>query len=316
VNVLVFLDDNGNGALDAGEATRVPGVQVAIGGRSAVSEAGTGRAVVSGVPVGAQTLTVVAASLPPYFQAAPPIPVGVPAGDVAVPLKLPIGTNRSYVHIAFGDSITVGDGSSDGKGYVGILQNDLRSHFGRGDIENHGVEGTRTDAGAMRLPPIESSVHPTYTIILYGTNDWNEAACRNAFPCYTVSSLHTMVQEARAVSSLPIVATIPLANPTYPNGDDRNAWVTAMNNQIRSMLAGESVPVADVEKAFLAEPGDLSNLFVDHIHPNDRGHQLIAQAFFKAITTPRGASGTSFGADGIAGPYLLLTPPRARRRVR
>src|SRR4051812_43459436 len=54
----VYYDENGNGRADADETIRVPDVEVTIGGRSARSEKATGRAVITGVPAGAQTLTV------------------------------------------------------------------------------------------------------------------------------------------------------------------------------------------------------------------------------------------------------------------
>src|SRR3954471_5735603 len=69
VTVVVFSDENGNGALDATEAARVPGVEVSLGGRSARSAVTTGRAVIEGVPSGSQTISVSTATLPPYYAA-------------------------------------------------------------------------------------------------------------------------------------------------------------------------------------------------------------------------------------------------------
>ena len=44
LSVVVFYDENANGLLDASEAFRVPGVVIEAGGRSARSQALTGRA--------------------------------------------------------------------------------------------------------------------------------------------------------------------------------------------------------------------------------------------------------------------------------
>src|SRR3954463_4024552 len=60
----VYYDENGNGVADPGETIRIPDVEVTVGGRSARSEKGTGRAVVTGVPAGAQTVGVRADTLP------------------------------------------------------------------------------------------------------------------------------------------------------------------------------------------------------------------------------------------------------------
>ena len=46
----------------------------------------------------------------------------------------------------------------------------------------------------------------------------------------------------------------------------------------------EARPV-DLEAAFLAQPS-LRALYTDHVHPNDAGYEVMAQAFFEAITLP------------------------------
>jgi hypothetical protein len=45
---------------------------------------------------------------------------------------------------------------------------------------------------------------------------------------------------------------------------------------------------------------------VDHVHPNDAGYELIATAFFNAITGPVAPSSTS-----LALPALFTSPRRA-----
>src|SRR5258707_14728674 len=71
----LYYDENQNGRAEPGEAIRIPDVEVSIGGRSARPEKMTRRPGVTGVPAGAQTLTVRADTLPPFYaleQAAMP----------------------------------------------------------------------------------------------------------------------------------------------------------------------------------------------------------------------------------------------------
>ena len=68
-----------------------------------------------------------------------------------LPATLPIGKNRPNIYMAFGDSITDGDGSTDETGYRNRLQSKLDAWFGAGRIENQAIGGTRSHEGAERI---------------------------------------------------------------------------------------------------------------------------------------------------------------------
>ena len=153
VTGVVFYDVNGNGLLDATEVVRLPGVTVSIGGHAATSGTG-GRFTVDGVAAGAQQATLRPESLPAYFTAGTPVGVTAPqtGGDVAVPAVLAIGARaRPSVYLAFGDSITWGEGSSDGGGYRDFLDVQLRAYWGAGDTINDGIPGTKSNRGESRI---------------------------------------------------------------------------------------------------------------------------------------------------------------------
>jgi lysophospholipase L1-like esterase len=310
VSGYLFYDENGNGVADSSEIVRLPSVGVAIGGQNATTATG-GRFSIASVPNGAQMGQARPDTLPAYFTAAA-VNVTVPAtGDVPVPARLVIGSrNRPNVYLAFGDSITAGEGSSDDEGYVDDLAQQLKTFWGKADIPNRGEPGTRSNAGRSRLPGVLAQTRPAYALILYGTNDWNEPECRNAFPCYTIDSLRSMIQDTRSAGAFPIVGTIPPVNPQFTdrNPTERNDWVRRMNELIRPMAASERAPVAEIHGDFLKQPS-LPALFYDFLHPNDQGYHLITQAFFRAITQP--LAGTSAAADD-AGPVLFAAPGQKR----
>jgi lysophospholipase L1-like esterase len=301
----VFYDENGNGVLDAPEAVRLPGVTVAIGGKTAASATG-GRFTVSDVPSGPQEATISAGTLPAYFTAGPAVSLTAPAsGEVALPAVLAIAAPmRKNVYLAFGDSISAGVGSTGSMGYRDFLAADLRAYWGRADVLNGGRSGTKTDVGEAKIWDDVAYYKPAYVLILYGTNDWNYAPCRNDFPCYTIDNLRSMVQQARAGGALPIVGTIPPVNPNYADrqAEDRNDWVRRMNALVKAMAAQERAPVADVHTAFLNQQS-LPPLFADFLHPNDEGYRVMSRAFFDAITKPLA------GSAQAAGLPLLLDRP-------
>jgi lysophospholipase L1-like esterase len=292
VTVVVFYDENDNGLLDPGEVVRLPDVDVLVGTATAKTERGTGRATVMAL-AGAQTVSLRPESLPAFFTLRITPTVTVPAtAEVRLPVTLPIPPNlRPNVYMAFGDSITTGLGSSDGTGYRNRLDFLLTPYLGFSDVVNEGRDGTQTNEGADRVGRALNRQQPAYTLILYGTNDWNRIPCQMSAPCDTPDFEREIIDQVKAFGSLPVLSTIIPANPAL-NSPERNQWVAAVNAVLRDLAREEGAALADPEKAFLAA-GDMSRLFSDHIHPNDSGYDLIAQAFFQAITGPRGTSATA-----------------------
>jgi lysophospholipase L1-like esterase len=68
--------------------------------------------------------------------------------------------------------------------------------------------------------------------------------------------------------------------------------VRAQNGYLRDLARAERVPLSDPATLFFAS-SNLPSLFSDAVHPNDAGYELIAQAFFTAITGPRSATGVA-----------------------
>ena len=302
VGVALYYDQNGNGTLDADEGIRIPDATVEIAGKQGHSAPLTGEAIVDGVPAGAQTLTVRASSLPPYFEPPAPVAIVVPqtAGTTFVPVTLPIGSNRPNLYLAFGDSISDGEGSSDGGGYASRLQRKLQAHLGGATVVKDGLSATRSNRGAERLPA-SLNVRPAYTLIHYGTNDWNMGECKSHFPCYTIDSLRSMVRAVRGRQGLPILATLIPGNPIVAaQQPERNMWVAVIDARIRDLAREENVVVADMEAAFLhTTNNEYGVLYTDHVHPNDAGYEVMAEAFFQAIAHPATA------AAGFEGPPLF-----------
>jgi hypothetical protein len=69
---------------------------------------------------------------------------------------------------------------------------------------------------------------------------------------------------------------------------------------------------ADANAEFKASTVGLVPLFSDEVHPNDAGYQLLAQAWFKAITRGRAAAATS-RSGRLGGLPLLLGEPAPGR---
>ena len=290
LDAIVFYDENGNGLQDGNEHAVVPGVVVQVLGRSAKAAPATGLANLTGIPGGRWPAQEQAASFPPFYRAGPAVEVSVPPMDgqpARLPAVLPIGSNHPNVYMAFGDSITDGDGSFDQNGYRLKLQEKLDAWFGAGEMVNRAIGGTRSNTGAARIASSLSNVKPAYTLIMYGTNDWNDHLCRDAVPCFTIDSLRAMVRSVKGAGGLPVLSTILPVNTGFDarTPPSRNEWVAAQNGLIKAMATEERALLVDNYAAFMAVP-DFHTLFNDHVHPNDTGYAIIVDQFFKALTTP------------------------------
>jgi lysophospholipase L1-like esterase len=292
VVAVVFYDENGNGTLDAGERARIPDAVVEVAGRTGRSEKLTGRTEIAGVPAGNHAVSVRADSLPPFYTPARTALLQVPqaaGADAMVGATLEVAANRPGIYMAFGDSITEGDGSSDGLGYRARLEAKLQAHFGTASVVMDAVGGTNSSVGALRIASGLRRLRPAYTLIHYGTNDWNSGPCQDVVQgCFTIPALGSMLVEARAAGSLPCLATIIPTNTGYDSRTppSRNVWVSQINQQVRALARAQGALLVDLEAAFLMQ-GSLSGLFVDHVHPNDRGYEIMATTFFEAIAHGR-----------------------------
>ena len=182
--VRVFYDENGDGARGSSENAVVPETVVSVDGQTGVAAPANGYTTLDGVQAG--SYPVLFTKLPPFYTQGAVTTLTVPqaAGvEVYVPAVLPIGGNVPATYMAFGDSITEGDGSTDGEGYRTLLAPRLDSHFGEGMIIDAAAPGTRSNAGARRIDRALNSVQPAYVIILYGTNAWNERQRRDRRNC-------------------------------------------------------------------------------------------------------------------------------------
>lgn len=286
VRAVVFYDENATGVLDSAEPIRIPDVTVTVAGHSAPSAKRTGEADVTGVPAGTFPVAVRIDTLPPFFSAGPSPSVTVPTdGTVPLSVTLNIGANQPNVYMAFGDSLTAGDGVATSQAWPARLQALLEQHFGGAVVRNRGASGTNSFEALERLQRNLNGNEPAYTLILYGTNDWNDIECQDNPDCHTVPNLRTVVQRVKGFHSLPFIATLPPGNPALvPAG--RNDWIAAVNDRIRAMAAQEGAFLVDIHRLFLRQP-NLPGLYVDHLHLNPAGHDLAASAWFEAIAHGR-----------------------------
>lgn len=202
----------------------------------------------------------------------------------------PISTQvsaRAYMeYVAFGDSITNGegddiasddtsnDGLNSGGGFEPILNNLLTSAKGYShSIVNEGYGGYTAQQGYSIIPTVLAN-HPNATcyLIMFGTNDAYPAVSKSVYKSYMQSIINAVTGAGK---------TAYLAKVPYSTDGSIDAMIQQYNQAIDELVAenGISVVPPNFYSHFQAHPDQLA----DDLHPNGTGYQSMAQMWKDAL---------------------------------
>lgn len=180
------------------------------------------------------------------------------------------------------------------------------------EIENYGKFGGTVTAGAGLMDRHLSEIcRSKYTILGFGGNDsdfnWQEIADNPADKHHPRTDIRTfslayksLVDKVRHLGSRPLILSLaPLDAERYfrhitrgmdaygrsnvlnwlGGGTDAiTNWHEMYNLQVFKLGMALNVPVIDITSAFLFKKDFSEYLCMDGIHPNEKGHRLIADA--------------------------------------
>lgn len=213
------------------------------------------------------------------------------AGPTSGPSQQPtqvtfdFGPNNALRVTAFGDSITRGVlGDVDGEtiatsnNYPNNLQLALRTLNPQFRVINRGMPGELTADGRRRIRGVMALDRPGFVLIMEGTND----ATDDANPGAIVANLESMVTQAQANHTIPVIGTIP---PDFRNDPVAQSIIQEANRRIRTMAAARTVVVAEIfdgmnDRSLFGSP---ARGIPDPLHPNERGYVRMAGIWFTAM---------------------------------
>lgn len=179
-----------------------------------------------------------------------------------------IPDNRQNICVAMGDSITVGDGATSyANSYVPLLS----TRWGK-TILNEGVGGAYSSYGAATIDEVLYQHNPRYITIYFGTNDAGLAD-----PDDTIAHLQYIIERAKENGTIPVIATL---GPSIGEWGWRKPYLIDLSRGIRQLAASEGIACADIEAAL----GWNESYMANSLHPNDEGHRIIADTFYRALT--------------------------------
>ena len=189
-------------------------------------------------------------------------------------------------YVAFGDGITYGvinDQAAPELGYVPRLEALLKENFGPSEVANEGVSGDSTLNGLGRMSDVLALHSARYLLLMEGTND---VVSLEVSVDATAFNIEQMVRKVLDFRALPVLATI------IPRKDWR--WDAAIyrdriygiNDNIRRIAQNLKLPFADMFETYFNFPepeGGWRALLSDDVHPNERGYEVMTQAWWNEI---------------------------------
>lgn len=206
------------------------------------------------------------------------------ASAVASPLADRIAAGEETRIVCFGDSITgVYYHTGGHRAWSHLLGDQLKQAWpgARLIMLNAGVSGNTTADALARLDADVLAHHPHLVVMKFGMNDTARLS-----PDAFRANLHALCDRIDAAGSDVLLLTpnaVDLGDAARP--PEKVAAYAAI---VRDVGRERGVAVADVHAAFAgvqaSAPADWLRLMSDTIHPNLRGHALIAATATAAIT--------------------------------
>lgn len=189
--------------------------------------------------------------------------------------------------VCFGDSVTgVYYHTGDRRAWCELVGIALRRLYPRAPLEmvNAGVSGNSTADGLARMEADVIRPHPQLVVAMFGLNDVTRIT-----PDDFRANLRQIVQRSRQAGAEVILMT---PNAVSAGDDKRLPGKVADYAQITREVGRElAVPVTDTFHAFESvQAGDHRawlGMMSDTIHPNMRGHRLLAGEVVRTLTGHR-----------------------------
>ena len=193
--------------------------------------------------------------------------------------------NKSKNIVFIGDSISRGVGASSyGNRYTTLVTNFLNKQQYEFKEKNLAISGSTLVDQAWPSPNASAYPHvlgkvisakPDIVIIQHGTND-NAVGCSLAQFFWSYRQLVRTIKEKLPKTKI-VCMTIC---PSWKAQNSNKEWLNRANIGIQEIAALENTLLAHTNFALK----NRKELFPDGIHPNDKGHKIIAESIIKALS--------------------------------
>lgn len=174
---------------------------------------------------------------------------------------------------ALGDSITFGLGASvRSNAYVYQTRKLLQANGKNHTLIDIGISGIRTDELLAKWKGAGGRCDPDLVTIMIGTNDLGQGYTLTQYQT-NLTSLINDIKSRKSFGKCYIV----LCTPPWRN-DVQTVNQTQWNSMIQTVATATDVDFVDTYSAF-----NNATYLSDTLHPNDSGHQLIANILYAKL---------------------------------
>ncbi len=202
---------------------------------------------------------------------------------------------RHFKIVTLGDSITRGyrEGVKKEETFSACLERELKALKYDVEVVNKGIGGERTDQGLKRLQQDVLDLKPGVVTIMYGANDSYVDEGKTASRITREEfgdNLRELVKQIRVIDATPILMTsTPAGKDHGPTGAGEHPNLRLSNyvQECRDVAKELDVPLIDHYSEWMQMEKDGidfgKDLMTDQVHPNAKGHQLMAKSMLKLI---------------------------------
>ncbi len=183
---------------------------------------------------------------------------------------IPFASAEAKKLVVIGDSLTEGYGVAKEKAWPALLQKKLTEAKKEYEVVNSGVSGSTSSSGPSRMS-WQLKSKPAVVILALGAND----GLRGSSVKFMEDNLNKTVELAKKASTKVILAGMMMP-PNYGK-----EYAKSYAAAFKRVAEKQKVPFIPF---LLDKVGGVSELnLTDGIHPNEKGHVVIAETVFKAI---------------------------------
>jgi acyl-CoA thioesterase-1 len=183
---------------------------------------------------------------------------------------LPKPADHRPLVVFLGDSLTAGLGVDEGQAYPALIGQRLAAEGHPARVVNAGVSGDTSAGGVSRLDWILSQ-HPDVVVVGLGANDGLRGLPLDA----TEANLREIVRRVQAAGARVILLGMKIP-PSYGPG-----YFEGFEDMYPKIAHDLHVPLVPFLLAGVAAHPALNQ--ADRIHPNAKGHQILAKTVFSYV---------------------------------